>query len=228
MYSCNRSAQQEQQHTQEEKKPLTFMEEEQESVKFLLDKPGSDVLQSIPALELFSYVSGYYPGGHSFPVIFYDPSSKRFVVSSSQFQLAYTTDKLEQAFKMYTTAVLNKGYKISDSTEVVDNRTRVSIDGEEKVVVALNEIFPDPSKTKTHFSEEQYDFIYSKLDGWGAFSYLAGVSERSGRDYPLIVTLGYQESAHYRVLGKGMAEKFEITDLGSAFKRYKEYIERRP
>jgi hypothetical protein len=69
-------------------------------------------LQSIPTKELFSYVSGTYPGGHSFPAIYCDVIKKTFTVTQTKFQQTYDVQEIDKALATDRTLLINAGYEV--------------------------------------------------------------------------------------------------------------------
>ena len=206
-------------------KELSFKEEEESALKGLAARPGYAILQSIPTKNLFSYVSGYYSGGHHFPALYCDVSKKTFTVTHTRFQQTYDAQEIDKALATYRTLLINTGYEVGGAAK--DTKNYVWVNGRKMVYMDLADLFPDPGDVKSHFASEQYDYIYSKLDGWRAFTYLSGLGGNSVRDSPLMVGLGYRDTARIRVLGRQVAEEFRFADLDTAFKRYREYVQKR-
>lgn len=224
LYSCTQAPDKNNEKTASPKVPPTLMQSELERLKDLSEKPGYENIQSIKALDLFSYISGYYQSGHSFPCIFYDPQNRTFTVTHSEFQQVYKEKELDNAIETFVTVLINSGYEINGKS--TDNNKYIWIDGKKMVYVPISDLFPDDKAVKSHFTQSQYDFICS-TDGWLMFSYLSGIKSDTYRDYPLMVALGYKETSCIWVLGKGMAEEFKTNDTTSAFKLYREYINKR-
>jgi hypothetical protein len=204
--------------------PLSFEAGLQKGLENLAATEGYEALQTIDALNLFSYLSGYYKGGHNFPALFYDPQNNTFTVTSSYIQKTFLFHQFENALSLYKEVLIEKGYEIDGV--VKDNTIYIEVDGEEMVILNLAELFPNTKETKSFFTDHQYDFIYKKLGGWQGFSYLSGVGE-TDRDFPLMVGVGYMDTARLRVLGKGMAHAFKFDELDRAFNTYRTYIEQR-
>ena len=187
----------------------------------LENKPNYEVMHSINAIDLFSYFSGYYGGSHAFPCIFYNPEKNKLTVSAFMYQEEFKISQFDQALDSYLTILKNKGYEIDGET--VDNNKYVWVNGKKMVYLEKEEIFPDDQEVKSHFTNDQYHFLYNEVGGWQGFSYLSGFGDTQ-RDYPLMVGVGYKETARLRVLGKGFAYEFTFDQVDSAFVQYREQV----
>ncbi|MFC1582514.1 hypothetical protein ACFL4W_03135 [Planctomycetota bacterium] len=201
-----------------------FEQELQRSLDTLSRKENYAILHSIEAIDLVSYLSGYYPGGNTFPCIFFDPEQDQLTVSASGYQQTFGCDKLEDALGAFLSALINKGYEI-DGVKV-DNNKYVTLDGKKMVYIEVEELFPNTDSVKEHFSDDQYSFIYSDLGGWQGFTYFSGYGI-SPRDYPLITALGWDDMACLRVMGEDLAHEFKFGSIEKAFDTYREYINQR-
>ena len=205
-------------------KPKSFFEQEEATIAGMSKQPWYHVLESVDAHDLFSYLSGYYQGGHSFPAIYLDPGKKEFRVTGPDFQQSYPGDQLDQALESYFALLVAKGYPIPDHDP--PERPHVWINGKKMVLVTAQELFPDSSVAQSKFSKEQWQVLYSKLGGWTGFTYLSGIGSKT-RDYPLIVGLGYQDTARLRVLEKQFGAEFKFDKVDEAFAAYRKLVEKR-
>ncbi|MFC1655055.1 hypothetical protein ACFL2F_04545 [Myxococcota bacterium] len=205
-------------------KPKSFFEQQKASIASMSKEPWYQHLESVDAHDLFSYLSGFYKGGHSFPAIYLDPASREFWVTGRDFRQRYSKDELEKALESYLSLLVAKGYPIPNQDS--PQRPHVWINGKKMVLVSAQELFPDSSAAKSHFSEEQWRVLYSELCGWTGFTYLSGIGSKT-RDYPLIVGLGFQETARLRVLEKQSAVEFTLDKVDEAFAAYRKLVKAR-
>jgi hypothetical protein len=205
-------------------KPKSFFEQEEASIAGMSKKPWYNILESVDAHDLFSYLSGYYQGGHSFPAILLDPGKREFWVTGPDFQQKYSEDQLDKALESYFALLVSKGYPIPDHDP--PERPHVWINGKKMVLVSAQGLFPDSSVAKSKFPKEQWQVLYSKLCGWAGFTYLSGIGGKT-RDYPLMVGLGYQDTARLRVLEKQFGAEFKFDKVEEAFAAYRKLVKKR-
>lgn len=205
--------------------PATFIGQQQLSMAQMAKQPWFGVLESVDAHDLFSYLSGsFLGGGHAFPVLYFDPAAREFWVKGPNVATKFGANSLDEALGAYTRLLVDKGYDMPN--QVSPKRPTVAIDGKEMVVVSTAELFPSNEAAKSHFSSEQWQVLYSKLGGWQGFTYLSGLGDQS-RDYPLLVGLGWQDTARLRVLGPQTAEAFEFDSVEQAFDAYRKLVSTR-
>lgn len=187
-------------------------------------EPGYRSLRTVPAIKLFSYLSGHYPSGHPFPILFLDPVEGTLTVTHKKVQTTYPYNRLQAALDAYKAELVAHGYKVDG--KVKDNARYVDVNGAQMVYMELDELLPDETEAKLQFTAEQYDFIYHSMSATAGFAYLSGVGN-TGRDYPMMAGTGYQESARLHVLGKGLALAFKFEELDAAFQAYRNYVVQR-
>lgn len=187
----------------------------------LYKKSGHKVLEGIKAIDLFSYLSGFYTSGHPFPIIYLDRKAQQFTVTHKAFQAHYPIEKQDEALESYFDQLVEHGYEINGRRK--ENYSTIKIDGEERVVMRMSDLFPDQSTTKKHFSQAQYEFIYNELNAIEGLAYLSGYGN-NGRNFPLMAGTGFQSTARLNLLGPGMAMEFSFDDLDLAFDKYEEYL----
>lgn len=177
------------------------------------------VLETVEAVDLFAYLSGFYPEGHSFPVIFFNRKEKTFRVSSSKFQVDYPYQDYNKALMSYKAILIKSGYPITG----VDQKSKQYVwkDGE-KIVLDVTVTASDHA-LNAHFTEEQYTFMYNFLRPHAGFAYLSGVAN-TDLDHPLMYGRNGKNEAFLTIMGKGMALEFGINELDSAFKAYYELV----
>jgi hypothetical protein len=190
----------------------------------LENTPDYEVMHSIEASDLFSYFSGYYPSGHPFPCMFYNPRNKTLTVSASDYQQSFNLNQFNSALDSYRALLSANGF-LSKETQL-NNVDYVWVDGRKMVYLDLKKLFPDQNEAKSHFTTPQYYFLYHEVGGWQGFSYLSGY-KNIHRDFPLMVGVGYKENARLRVLGKDIAQEFTFDQLDSAFTFYRDYVTKR-
>ncbi len=203
---------------------LTFEAELQKSVRQLSSKPGAAALASADSKALFSYFTGHRGGGHTFPAVYLDPAKRRLTVTGPSVREVYPVAAIGGALAHYRELLVAKGYEIDGVAKQV--HPTLEIDGKTMVVLDPAELFADNTQALAPFTPEQKRFLHSEVGGWQAFAYLAGVAP-SPRDHPLIVSLGWAESAHFRVLAKDQALRFDLSALDAAFAAYRSLVARR-
>lgn len=223
--SCDPSTPREKPETAVEPQPASFIGQQKLSMKTLAEQPWFGVLESVDAHDLFSYLSGSFRGGgHSFPVLYFDPAAQAFWVKGPNVATRFHASALDEALEAYAQVLADKGYDMPGQAGL--ERPTVMVDGKEMVVVSTAEFFPSNAQAQAHFSAEQWDVLYSELGGWQGFTYLSGLAKHS-REYPLVVGVGWEHSARLRVLGVDTAEAFEFDQLEQAFAAYRKLASRR-
>ena len=203
----------------------TFVGQERQSMTKLSEQPWFGVLESVDAHDLFSYLSGsFVGGGHAFPVLYFDPATQKFWVKGPRVEEIFDANALDEAFGVYTTLLVDKGYSMPDRKD--RERPTVTVNGEKMMVVKTEDLFPSSEKAQSHFSGEQWQVLYSDLGGWQGFTYLSGVGTDS-RDYPLLVGIGWLDTARLRVMGKETAEEFAFDSVEEAFEAYRKVVSQR-
>ena len=205
-------------------KPKSFFEQEEASIAAMSKQPWYHILESVDAHDLFSYLSGFYRGGHSFPAIYLDPAKREFRVTGPDFQQSYPEDQLDKALESYFALLVANEYPIPNHDP--PERPHVWINGKKMVLVTAQELFPDSSVAQSKFPKEQWQVLYSKLCGWAGFTYLSGIGSKT-RDYPLIVGLGYQDTARLRVLEKQFGAEYKFDKVDEAFTAYRKLAKKR-
>jgi hypothetical protein len=198
-----------------------FAQEAEQSLKNLYTKPGHEVLDEISAIDLLSYLSGYYPSGHPFPIIFLDPKLKQLSITHQKFQAHYPLEKLDEAMESYFGQLVEHGYEIEGRRK--ETYTSIMVDGEEMVVMQVEDLFPDKSSTQKHFSPAQYEFLHNELGPFSGMVYISGYGQNK-RNYPLMAGTGYESTARLNLLGPGMAMEFSFAQLDEAFDKFEEYV----
>lgn len=178
------------------------------------------VLQTVEATDLFAYLSGFYPEGHNFPVIYFNKKDKTFIVSSSKFQESYAFKDYNQALMSYKAILVKSGFSVPGID--TSDKQYVWEDGEKRVLQMT--VNTADHALNAHFTEEQYTFMYNFLRPHAGFSYLSGVAN-TDLDFPLMYGRGGKNEAFLTIMGKGIALEFTVNDLDSAFKAYYEYID---
>ena len=213
-----------QKEIQAEGAQLSFKENVENTLNKLEQASNYEVLHTIKSIHLFSYLSGYYSGSHSFPCIFYNPKNNTLTVSSTDYQQSFKGSDFDAALASYLSLLKQKGYEIDG--EAVDNNTYVEVNGEKMVYVKMEELFPSTEEVESHFTTDQYDFLYSNVGALTGYSYLSGYGN-SPRDYIIMMGAGYKKTARLRIVGKDIAHEFTFDQLGEAFDQYRACVKQR-
>lgn len=205
---------------QEEVLELTAEQKASNAIEELLSGSGYEILGGIKHIDLFSYLSGYYKGGHAFPTIFFDPNKKYFTVIGYEHKKSFSLAKIDDALLFYQVLLKQSGYLLSD--EPVDSSDYIEINGQQYVYVELNELLPDREGMEKYVTPEQGDFLYNSLRPSQGYLFLSGYGNTM-HNYPLMYAHDYKPS-YLSIYGKDIMVELPLDSFEIAFQQYKEYI----
>lgn len=189
----------------------TFRADLEKALGTLREAPDYSLMGQIPAAKLFAYFSGHIPSSHPFPLIYLDSAAHRFTVFHQSYTSSFAADSAGMALDDFRAQLQAHGYPIEGAAKVEDGTLNIA------------DLFPDQEAAAKEFTPAQYAFLRDEVSPREAFAYLSGISN-TGVAHPLMVGVGFEETARLWLMGPGLAEAWTFEQIDSAFTHYEEYV----
>ena len=160
-----------------------FIEDEPVKKSSTNQESDNASLNEISVEQMAAYFSGYYKGtSHAHTVVYYDSVSDSIHVYAKTYRSAFSLKNQKRALANF------KDHCGDSKSSLKDNP--VEVDGKTMYVVTMEDIFPDKSKLKKYFGDDQISLLRS-------VTVTEGHGNVASRGYPLIYTHGTNESQRF-------------------------------
>ncbi len=153
---------------------------------------------------------------------FFDPKSKKFIVTYYKFQKEFPYERIDDAMATFKSAI--DLYKL-DFRERTDSSKMFIYENGKKIPFEPLQKKDEIIAAEERFTKDQYNFL-EHTPPILLFDYISGIGG-TDRDYPLMFVGGGESSCTITFLSKDIAGELMIKEVNNCFKLYKEYISRR-
>jgi len=195
-------------------------------INSLKNEEGSEVLEEIEPINFILYLSGYFNGSsHAHSCLSFNPDKQTIMVSGFNYKEEFEPEQLSEAVEQYKILLTDKGEVPGVEVEEEEMET-VEIDGVEMIYIDADDLKSEGPEAEEQFTSEQWDFLYSHVAPSQGYSFISGIGDES-RDYPLIYTSGYMESAELNLVSKDFVMELPYAEMDSIFQEFERIVEKR-